>query len=95
MNDMDSAHVRDVIVSNVSSTAAHVRDMIERLESFAIAYRLIPFRDGNQWCVLLGEDLQVGIAGFGDSPALAIQDLDRAMYARIPATTDTEGRKDE
>jgi hypothetical protein len=25
-------------------------------------------RDGNQWCWLLGENLQEGIAGFGDTP---------------------------
>jgi hypothetical protein len=29
-------------------------------------------KDGNQWCVLYGENLQVGIAGFGDTPRLAI-----------------------
>jgi hypothetical protein len=29
-------------------------------------------QDGNQWCCLYGEDLQVGIAGFGDTPYLAI-----------------------
>lgn len=29
-------------------------------------------RDGNQWCALFGEDLQVGVAGFGDSPHEAI-----------------------
>ncbi len=31
-------------------------------------------RDGNQWCVLYGEDLMVGIAGFGDTPYKAVQD---------------------
>jgi len=34
-------------------------------------------RDGNQWCVLYGEDLQVGICGFGDTPRLAIYDFNR------------------
>ena len=31
-------------------------------------------KDGNQWCVLYGDDLQVGIAGFGDTPYKAILD---------------------
>ena len=31
--------------------------------------------DGNQWCVLYGEDLQSGVAGFGDSPEKAMQDF--------------------
>ena len=29
-------------------------------------------KDGNQWCVLIGPDLQEGIAGFGDTPVEAI-----------------------
>lgn len=40
-------------------------------------------REGNQWCVLYGEDLQVGIAGFGDSPHLAIMDFTRQWYKSI------------
>lgn len=35
------------------------------------------FIDGNQWCALLGENLQDGVAGFGDSPELAYQDFDK------------------
>lgn len=33
--------------------------------------------DGNQWCALYGSNLQEGVAGFGDSPDLAMQDFDR------------------
>jgi len=40
-------------------------------------------RDGNQWCVLYGENLQVGIAGFGDSPHLAILDFNAQWYVKI------------
>lgn len=32
--------------------------------------------DGNQWCALYGENLQDGVAGFGDSPALAMHAFD-------------------
>ena len=39
-------------------------------------------KDGNQWCVLYGEDLQVGIAGFGDSPHLAILDFNAQWYEK-------------
>lgn len=31
------------------------------------------FRDGDQYCALHGEDLQCGIAGFGDTPAQAVE----------------------
>ena len=30
--------------------------------------------DGNQWCVLYGDNLQEGIAGFGSTPEKAILD---------------------
>ncbi len=26
------------------------------------------YKDGNKWCCLYGDDLQTGIAGFGDTP---------------------------
>jgi len=31
--------------------------------------------DGDKWCALVGEDLQEGIAGFGDTPIDAIRAL--------------------
>jgi len=40
--------------------------------------------DGNQWCALYGSDLQSGVAGFGDSPALAMQAFDKAWKATLP-----------
>ncbi len=39
--------------------------------------------DGNQWCALLGADLQSGIAGFGDSPDLAMRDFDKSWGVKI------------
>lgn len=37
-------------------------------------------KDGNQWCCLYGDNLQDGIAGFGDTPISAILDFNKAMY---------------
>lgn len=34
------------------------------------------FPDGNQWCALYGENLQEGVAGFGDTPEKAAVDFD-------------------
>ena len=42
--------------------------------------------DGNQWCALYGGDLQNGVAGFGNSPAEAMNDFDRAWYAPLGET---------
>lgn len=34
------------------------------------------FKDGDQWCALLGSNLQEGTAGLGDTPADALRQLD-------------------
>lgn len=34
------------------------------------------FCDGNKWCALYGDNLQDGLAGFGDTPAGAMYDFD-------------------
>ena len=34
------------------------------------------YMDGDKWCALYGENLQNGVAGFGDSPAKAMADFD-------------------
>lgn len=39
--------------------------------------------DGNSWCALLGENIQIGCAGFGESPDLAMQDFDKKFVAKL------------
>lgn len=34
------------------------------------------FVDGDQWCALYGENLQDGVAGFGDTPDKAMRNFD-------------------
>lgn len=41
--------------------------------------------DGNAWCALLGENLQVGIAAFGDSPDEAMRNFDKAWRTPFPS----------
>lgn len=43
--------------------------------------------DGNQWCALYGSNLQEGVAGFGDSPALAMWNFDQNWHAKLKVTT--------
>ena len=44
----------------------------------SLTLRLVPFKDGNKWCVLYGDDLMTGISGFGDTPLKACHDFDKA-----------------
>ena len=39
--------------------------------------------DGNQWCALYGDNLQDGVAGFGDSPSEAMTDFDKNWHAKL------------
>ena len=47
--------------------------------------------DGNQWCALYGDNLQDGVAGFGDSPDDAMADFDRNWKAKL--LTSGSGRR--
>lgn len=58
-----------------------VRPFIRMLPSGQLTFGI----DGSQWCVLLGGDLQTGVAGFGDSPEAASRDFDKAWLAKLPA----------
>ena len=41
------------------------------------------FIDGDQWCVLYGDNIQDGICGFGESPRLAIFDFNKSFNKKI------------
>lgn len=52
----------------------------------SVLFRPAISADGTQWCVLLGDSLADGVAGFGDTPDLAMIDFDKNFYnARTPA----------
>ena len=42
-------------------------------EEVLIKAGLKPYKDGNQWCILIGDNIQEGICGFGDT-------IDDALY---------------
>lgn len=47
-----------------------------------VVYKVIPVPDGNQWMCLLGENLQEGIAGFGDTPDAAVRAFNTAWWTQ-------------
>lgn len=54
--------------------------MIKSLNHFKlgisnIIYQVSIAKDGNTWCALLGQDLQNGISGFGETVQQALHDL--------------------
>ena len=46
-------------------------------ENPSVLYRPKIYIDGDKWCALYGDDIQDGVAGFGDSPQKAMEDFDR------------------
>jgi hypothetical protein len=49
--------------------------VLAALPSFGTNFEVSVLRTGNVWCALLGQDLQTGVAGFGESPTLALRRL--------------------
>lgn len=60
-----------------------IRETLSEYERPSAVYRPKLTRDGTQWCALFGDDLQSGVAGFGDSPAKAMSAFDAAWYSNI------------
>lgn len=46
----------------------------------SVVYKPTLMADGDMWCVLLGENLQIGVAGFGKTVAEAMTNFDQAFY---------------
>jgi hypothetical protein len=49
----------------------------------SVLYKPSLFADGTQWCALYGDDLQSGVAGFGDTPAAAMSAFDAAWTSEL------------
>lgn len=73
---------------DVSNDAFLARMAIVEAAAFMSAphVRMRPsvFPDGNKWCCLYGDDLQVGVAGFGDTPEAACAEFDKAWSNAKP-----------
>ena len=73
-------------MTDFSFEAATIRDEIVRAASDIAAAHTAPshlyrprlFPDGDQWCALLGDNLQEGVCGFGETPAAAMAAFDQA-----------------
>jgi hypothetical protein len=83
MTDYSRTHMDDLVDESRLATAMEAQEY----NLFAILRPSINI-DGNMWCVLYGDNLQDGVAGFGPSPYLAILDFNKAFHK--PLGKDTE-----
>ena len=72
-------HLHDLALEtvNAENQRAHLRNSPSSIYS----PRLYP--DGDQWCALLGEDIQSGVCGFGDTPERAMAAFDVAWETSL------------
>jgi len=75
--------IPDHLVEQVTMILAKDRETSERKSLWAVILGLIPYKDGDEWCVLWGIDIQVGIVGFGKTPVQAIYAFEWAMEKSI------------
>jgi hypothetical protein len=81
----DSNMVANAICYSVSTVQEYFQGVAHELTRPAILFKPRLFPDGDQWCALLGEDLQVGVCGFGASPADAMRDFDKEWNTKLKA----------
>ena len=48
----------------------------------SVLYRPRLMADGDMWCAIYGDDLQTGVAGFGETPAAAMYEFDQAWQSQ-------------
>ena len=83
LNEERQLMIVDASTHAIAMQTEQLRVTQHELTRPSLLHALKLARDGNQWCALYGDDLEVGIAGFGDSPELAMLDFDREWYKKI------------
>ena len=75
-NYLDPNHWQTAqLVNELNAAATELRAM-----QVIATIKPVLSKDGNQFCYLLGENLQEGIAGFGDTVAQAMYDFNKAFW---------------
>lgn len=81
---VESAMRGENISHYAQMAAAAVQEAASEFTAPSVLYRPAISIDGNQWCALYGINLQDGVAGFGDSPELAMRDFNKNWNAKLP-----------
>jgi hypothetical protein len=84
MTPQDSNMAANAICYAATMAQEAIRQAAYAMTEASVLYRPRLFQDGDQWCALLGDDLQVGVCGFGSTPANAIYDFNCAWNRPLP-----------
>lgn len=83
MNDNHSSMVMNQMCHDSLMVAEVQKQAASELMRPSYLYKPRLFIDGNQWCALFGENVQDGVAGFGNSPNEAMYDFDKEWYSPL------------
>lgn len=85
--DSELQHVvMNAYVYAAEGAGAAIKDAASQYTLPSVMFRPRLSIDGNEWCALYGDNLQDGVAGFGDSPADAMWDFDKNWSAKLKGT---------
>ena len=74
---------RDISPEQVISYLEKQKEPSMSAEEVLIKAGLKPYKDGNKWCILAGDNIQEGICGFGDT-------IDEALYQFLMEVCDKQ-----
>lgn len=84
MNIPEYLHDRVAQLIAIETQAVIYKEITEERKSrWAVILGLIPQRDGDQWCILWGIDLQNGVSSFGSTPEEAVLNFDIEMKKNL------------
>ena len=76
MSEQDISHAAWRVGQAAENLAAQMADYYA---TWSASLKPKLTKDGDMWCALYGEDLQLGVSGFGRTPAEALAAFDVAM----------------
>lgn len=86
--EMTQLFLSKIIANGVDEGTEGLYEFFHSLEKWLciIALGIKPFKDGNQYCFLYGENIQEGICGFGDN----INEAAESFYMEILREDDSK-----
>ena len=73
-------HLHPVIQEGIVAFSRAMFVLEENILVRSLGLKVYP--DGDVWCALYGENVQEGVAGFGDTPHKAVLDFNATWYGR-------------
>jgi hypothetical protein len=91
MNDEYQSMAANAICHAANMAQASWQEAASEMARPSVLWKPTLKPDGNQWCALYGENLQDGVAGFGETPDKAMRDFDAKWTGRcLPFSSGAE-----